>query len=107
MRVIALETQTQYLIRGAVLLGVFLAGLLLLYIFQVNALTAQVYHMGDLEKRLGQLSEQSILSGTQRLPSFSRTRMEELAQEMQFQRVQEVSYLRVLSPAVATTTNQE
>ncbi|MCH7828452.1 hypothetical protein IH982_01110 [Patescibacteria group bacterium] len=94
-------------VKGAVLLGVFLAGLLLLYIFQVNALTASVYHMGDQEKRLRQLKEQSILFKVQHLPSFSRARMEELAQEMHFERVQEVSYLRVLGPAVAATTNQE
>ena len=98
---------TQHSIKGALLLGVFLAGLLLLYIFQVNALTASVYHMGDQEKRLGQLKEQSILSKVQHLPSFSRTRMEELAQEMQFERVQEISYLRVLGSTVAATINQE
>ena len=103
MRVIAFATH--HPAKGAVLLGAFLAGLLMLYIFQVNALTAQVYSMGDQEKRLGQLKEQSILSGTQHLPSFSRARMEELAQEMQFERVKGVSYLRILGSAVATTTN--
>ena len=105
MRIIAFATQNST--KGAMLLGVFLAGLLLLYIFQVNALTQEVYHMGDQEKRLSQLKEQSILSGTKRLPSFSRVRMEELAQKMQFERVHEVSYLRVLSSSVATTTNQQ
>ena len=105
MRAIAFATQNPT--KGAVLLGAFLAGLLLLYIFQVNALTAQVYHMGDQEKRLGQLKEQSILFEAQRLPSFLRVSMEELAQEMQFERVKEVSYLRVLGSTVATTTNQE
>jgi len=105
MRVIAFATH--HPTKGAVLLGTFLAGFLLLYIFQVNALTAQVYYMGDQEKRLGQLKEQSILFEAQHLPNFSRVRMEELAQEMQFERVQEVSYLRVLGSTVATTTNQK
>lgn len=105
MRAVAFATKLPT--QGAVLLGVFLAGLLLLYIFQVNALTAQVYYMGDQEKRLEQLEEQSILPAVQHLPSLTRTGMEELAQLLQFQRVKEVSYLRVLGSSVARSTNQE
>lgn len=90
-------------LKGTVLLGAFLAGLLTLYIFQVNALTAQVYHMGDQEKHLGQLKEQNL----HLVPSFTRTQMEELAQLLQFERVQKVSYLRVLGSAVAEATSQE
>jgi len=88
-------------------MGAFLAGLLSLTIIQMNAVTAQVYHMGDQEKQLVQLHEQSTLLEVQRLPSFSRTHMEELAQRMQFQRVQEISYLKVVNSSVARTTNQE
>jgi hypothetical protein len=102
-----IDFATQHPLRGVVLLGAFLAGLLALYIFQVNALTAQVYHIGDQEKQIGQLKEQSIHLEAQHLPSLSRTEMEELAQLLQFERVQGVSYLRVLGPAVAATTNQE
>ena len=93
--------------KEAVLLGAFLTGLLLLYIFQINALTASIYHIGDQEKRLGQLKEQTVYLQAQHLPSFTRTRMEKLAQEMQFERVQEISYLKVLGSSVATTINQE
>ncbi len=96
----------QHPLKGAVLLGVLLAGLLWLYIFQVNALTAQVYHMGNQERHLEQLKEQSILLQAQHLPSFSRARMEELAKEMRFERVQEVSYFRVLGSNVATTSQE-
>ena len=89
------------------LLGVFLSGLLLLYIFQINTLTASVYSIGDQEKRLNQLKEQSSYRKTQDPPSFTRVHMEKLAQEMQLERVQNISYLNVLSLSVATTTNQE
>jgi len=100
--------QLQNPIKGAVLLlGAFLAGLLWLTIFQVNALTASVYRMGDQEKRLEQLKEQGILLEAQHLPSFTRERMEELAQEMQFERVQNISYLKVLGGIVAQNISQE
>jgi len=93
--------------KGAVLLGAFLTGFLLLYIFQINALTASIYHLGDQEKRLDQLKEQTVYLQAQHLPSFTRIRMEKLAQEMQFVRVQEISYLKVLGSSVATIVNQE
>lgn len=93
--------------KGAVLLGALLAGLLALYIFQVNALTAQVYRLGDQEKRLEVLREESVLLEAKRRPSFSRSHMEELAQRLQFERVQEVSYLRVLNSGVARNGGQE
>ncbi|MDA1337591.1 MAG: hypothetical protein O3C23_02400 [bacterium] len=93
--------------RAALLLGIFLAGLLLLYIFQINALTTQVYRMGDQEKHLVQLKEQGVHLDVQHLGSFTRTRMEELAKEMQFERVGKISYLKILSSSVATTINQE
>lgn len=93
--------------KGALLLGISLAGLLLLYIFQINALTSQVYHIGDQETYLEQLQEQGAYLGVQHLPSFSRDRMEELAEKMQFERVGQISYLKILSSSVATTINQE
>ena len=97
----------QHPFRGAVILGVFLAGLLWLYIFQINILTTQVYNMGDQETYLEQLKEQSLLLEAQHLPSFSRAEMEELAQELRFERVQQISYLRVLGNTVAATTSTE
>lgn len=93
--------------KSAVFLGVFLAGLLLATIFQMNALTALVYHMGDQEKQVELLKDQGTNIGTQHLPSFSRIKMEALAKEMQFERVKQVSYLRVLGSSVAATTIQE
>ena len=96
-----------YPTKRILLLGVFLSGLLLLYIFQINALTASVYSIGDQEKRLDQLKEQSSYRKTQDFPNFTRAHMEKLAQEMQLERVQTISYLNVLSTSVATTTNQE
>lgn len=88
------------------LFGVFLAGLLGICIFQVNALTSMVYSIGDQEELIEQLKEQSIFSRSLNLPSFSRVEMEELAKEMQLERVKEVSYLRVLGSTVATNQNQ-
>ncbi|MDP2735351.1 MAG: hypothetical protein Q8P12_04035 [bacterium] len=93
--------------KGAVLLGALLAGLLALYIFQVNALTAQVYLLGDQEKRLESLKEKSVLLEATRLPSFTRARMEELAERLRFERVREVSYLKVLGGSVARNGGQE
>ena len=93
--------------KGVLLLGISLAGLLLLYIFQINALTAQVYHMGDQEKYLGQLKEQSIHLSANHLPSFTRAYMEELAAKMEFERVEQISYLKIVGSSVATTINQE
>ena len=81
--------------------------LLFIYIVQINSLTARVYSIGDQEKRLNQLKEQRSYLKTQNLPSFTRENMEKLAQEMQLERVQNISYLKVLSSSVATTTNQE
>ncbi|MDP4007328.1 MAG: hypothetical protein Q8P55_01915, partial [bacterium] len=89
---------------GAVLLGAFLAGLL---IFQMNALTAQVYSMADQEKRLEQLKEQGLLLESQHSLSLSRAQMEELANLLQFQRIREITYLRILGGSVARTTSQE
>ena len=62
-------------LKGLVLLAVFLAGLLWFTIFQMNALTALVYHMGDQEKRIEQLKDQSLTLEPQHLLSFSRTQI--------------------------------
>jgi hypothetical protein len=102
MKVLARHPQ-----KGAVLLGAILAGLLSLSIFQMNALTALVYHMGDQEKRSEQLKESNLLLEAQQLPVLSRVQMEDLAQAREFERVKEVSYLRVLNATVATTKIQE
>ena len=96
-----------YRIKGVLIPGALLAMLLFIYIFQINSLTARVYSIGDQEKRLNQLKEQRSYLRTQNFPSFTRASMEELAQEMQLERVQSISYLKVLSSSVATTTNQE
>ena len=96
-----------YRIKRVLIPGVLLAMLLFIYIFQINSLTARVYSIGDQEKRLNQLKEQRNYLKTQSLPSFTRENMEKLAQEMQLERVQNISYLKVLSSSVATTTNQE
>ena len=96
-----------HLAKRTLLLGALLAGLLLFYIFQINALTASVYSIGDQEKRLAQLQEQDSYRKTQQFPNFTRAHMEKLAQEMQLERVQNISYVKVLGSSVATTTNQE
>lgn len=84
-----------------------MAGLLALYIFQVNAITAQVYLLSDQQEELESLKEQRISFKALRLPAMSRDHMEELASRLQFERVQTISYLRVLGGVVAQTTGQE
>ena len=96
-----------YRIKGVLIPGALLAMLLFIYIFQINSLTARVYSIGDQEKRLDQLQEQDSYRKTQQFPNFTRAHMEKLAQEMQLERVQNISYLKVLGSSVATTTNQE
>ncbi|OHA71117.1 MAG: hypothetical protein A3D64_03150 [Candidatus Wildermuthbacteria bacterium RIFCSPHIGHO2_02_FULL_49_9] len=93
--------------KGTALLGVFLAGLLGLCVFQLNTLTASVYSLGDQEERLDELKAQGLLLQAQHLPNLSRARMEQLAHAMQLERVQKVSYLRVLGGAVAQNTGKE
>lgn len=94
-------------LRGAMLLGAFLAGLFGITIFQVNALTSSVYGIGDQQRRVEQLQEQAFSLEKGHTQSLSRARMQEAAELLGFERVQSVSYLKVLGSAVAASTSQK
>tara|TARA_Y100000310_G_scaffold345070_1_gene461590 strand:+ start:8532 stop:8849 length:318 start_codon:yes stop_codon:yes gene_type:complete len=89
------------------LLGALLVGMLLmLYIFQVNFLTAKVYGIQDQESALEHLKEGSRALEGRHLQSLSAKHMAALALHMRFERIQEITYLRIPASTVAQTTNQ-
>lgn len=89
--------------KTALALSLLTGMLLAFYIFQVNAMTAQVYRIGDSERALRQLRVDSVGFETLHAPSLSRANMEKLARDLSFERIKTVSYLRIPTNTVART----
>lgn len=80
---------------------VFLAALLGFYIFQVHAITSNVYHISNLEATLAQHKEASkvLQLSWLRAPSFEN--LGALAKQYNFEKVRDISYLQLLAGPIA------
>ncbi len=83
----------------------FLVGL---YIVQINSLTAQAYATTSLKKELITLQETNKNLQSNVVKSFSVQNVATLASQLNFQKVDQVSYVQVLVGSVAKrSTNNE
>ncbi|MBI2123967.1 MAG: hypothetical protein HYU04_01885 [Candidatus Wildermuthbacteria bacterium] len=86
-------------------LAITFAGVLgFLYIFQVNALTAQAYHIGGYETEKQQLSNHAKALETEAVRILAMKNLEDLALTMNFEKAYDISYINIAEPAVATTS---
>mgnify|MGYP001569091202 FL=1 len=77
-----------------------------LYIIQVNALTAQAYHMGEYETTKQQLSDSNRMLESSAIRILSMKNLEDLATLMNFEKAYDISYVKITEPAVATTNTR-
>ena len=74
-----------------------------LYILQVNALTAQAYHMGEYEVQKQELSASAKTLEASAIRILAAKNFEDLAAAMNFEKAHNISYVKILEPAVAAT----
>ena len=84
--------------------GIILGSLLGLYIFQINSVTENIYAMEIQEQIVAELREKSNAMEFKHLRSSTRENMESMAQDLKFERVKKVTYLKTSAPAVAQST---
>ena len=77
------------------------------YIFQVNSLTALVYHVADQERKIQQLKEDNASLQIHAQQPLSIKDLETLARQLDFEKVRSISYVKVLGGSVAQTNIQE
>ncbi|MDO8474473.1 MAG: hypothetical protein Q7S62_02955 [bacterium] len=77
-----------------------------LYILQVNALTAQAYHMGEYETEKQQLSDRNKTLESSAIRILSMKNFEDLATLMNFEKAYDISYIKITEPAVAATNTR-
>ncbi|HZX49599.1 MAG TPA: hypothetical protein VFE94_00410 [Candidatus Paceibacterota bacterium] len=83
-------------------LPLVIAGLLVgMYVFQLNALTALAYHIADQEQLATQLKQDVTQLEIRARHTFSLNDLEELAQNMQFEKITNISYLKIPTGGVA------
>lgn len=81
--------------------GILLGSLLALYIFQVNNVTQQVYAIETQEQKVSELREKANALEFKRLRASTRENMESMAQDLNFERVARVTYLKTAPAMVA------
>lgn len=81
-----------------------IGALMLFYILQVNALTALAYHIASKESAIRQLKNDTKTLESQYAQQVSWQDMEALAQTLQFERAESVSYLEIRPSPVAQNT---
>jgi hypothetical protein len=87
------------------ILATALAGVFgFLYVLQVNALTAQAYHIGEYETTKQQLSDHAKILEASAIRTLAMKNFEDLAAVMNFEKAHDISYLKIAEPAVATTS---
>ena len=74
-----------------------------LYILQVNALTSQAYHIGEYEATRQQLSSNAKMLEANALRILALKNLEDLAAVMNFEKAHDISYVKIMEPAVAAT----
>ncbi|GEM_PF-6734302 len=77
-----------------------------LYILQVNALTAQAYHMGEYEIQKQELSDYTKSLEASAIRILAAKNLEDLAAAMSFEKAHNISYIKITEPAVASTVTR-
>lgn len=84
-----------------ILISVFLLSLLSIYIFQINALTKASFSILNYEKKISELSRKNKNLKTYFSQTNSLAKLESLFQELNYEKVDRVHYLRILEEVVA------
>ena len=88
-------------------LGITFAILLFsLYIVQVNLLTQSAYLISDLETQSKHLSTRNQMLATEYMQNMPRRNLDELAEQLQFEKITTVSYIKVIDSAVAQNSQE-
>lgn len=82
---------------GALSLG----SLFVLYIFQINTLTQQVYSIGKAEQHMQELKTETNVLTFKQLQTRGKESMADIAKTLGFEPVGQVSYLKEIKVAVA------
>lgn len=75
-----------------------------LYILQVNALTAEAYHMGEYETAKQQISDHAKVLEENAVRILAMKNLEDLAASMNFEKARNISYIKMAEPAVASSS---
>jgi len=90
----------------AILATAFAGVFAFLYVFQVNNLTAQAYHIGEYETAKQQLSDHAKILEAEAVRILAMKDLEALAAVMNFEKARDISYLKIIEPAVAATSTR-
>lgn len=83
-------------------LGLILSGILVgLYIIQLNHLTQLAYLIAHQEEQINQLKYENAALQAKTFDAVSLRDLEQLAQERQFEKVQQITYVRATTGPVA------
>ena len=85
------------------LFGILLVtGLLVFYIFQVNAEVSERYSIQEQEKRLSEISKENQNLEINSVQIISLSNITPLLEELNFEKVNKIHYIRVLDSQVVT-----
>lgn len=87
----------------AILATAFAGVFAFLYVLQVNALTAQAYHIGEYETEKQQLADNGNVLQAEAVRILAMKNLQDLATIMNFEKAHDISYVKITEPAVAAT----
>jgi len=79
---------------------------LVIYIFQVNFLTREVYLIGDYEKQLTQLTQENENLEIGFSKANSLTNLDHYLQNEKFEKVSQVKYIQIYKPVAQKTSSR-
>lgn len=80
--------------------------LLALYVIQVNLVTQSAYLISDLETQTKRLSATNQILATEYMQNMPLRNLDELAEQLQFEKINSVSYIKVIDSAVAQNSQE-
>ncbi|HUW71633.1 MAG TPA: hypothetical protein VMV66_00335 [Candidatus Humimicrobiaceae bacterium] len=89
--------------------SILIISLLVLYVFQINALTGENYLLTSQEKKILEIKKEAEILKIDFAKANSLANIEDYFQNRGFKKTNEVKYIRILESSVAelTTTKQE
>ena len=84
-----------------ILVFISITSLLILYVFQINALTGENYLLGNQEKKLSEIKKEAEILKIDFAKANSLANIENYFQNRGFKKTNEVKYIRILETSVA------
>jgi len=86
-----------------ILIFASIISLLVVYVFQINSLTRQVYDLRNYEKKLTDLSQENAVLEINFSKANSLENVEDYLKSQSFEKVAQVKYIHIYSPMVSET----